>query len=221
MGQNTEELTTTNTTTTGVGTDQGAVSGTSTTPADIAATRANLSRDIDELTDKVNPARVVDRRKEAAKGRLGSIREKVMGAAPDVSQVKNAVSGTGSGSGSAGSVSDKASAAVDTLGVKAQGNPLAAGLVAFGAGMLISALIPASEKETQVTQRAVEAAKEHGQPVVDEAKAVGQQMGQDLKDSAAESAEQVKATAQQSAENVKQEGQSSAQTVKDDATPNR
>ena len=83
-----------------------------------------------------------------------------MGAAPDVSQVKRAVSG--SGSGSAGSVSDKASGAVDTLGVKAQGNPLAAGLVAFGAGMLISALIPASEKETQVTQRAVEAAKEHG-----------------------------------------------------------
>ena len=61
MGQNTEELTT--------------------TPADIEATRSSLTRDIDELTDKVSPSRVIDRRKEAAKGRFGSLRDKVMGSA--------------------------------------------------------------------------------------------------------------------------------------------
>jgi gas vesicle protein len=193
--------------------------GLTTTPADIDATRANLSRDIDELTDKVSPGRVVERRKQAAKGRLGSVRDKVMGAVP--------MSGSGSNGGgvgskvsdAAGSVSDSAGGAVDAIGSKAQGNPLAAGLVAFGAGMLISALIPASQKEAEVAQRAVDAAKEHGQPVLDEAKSVGQQMGQDLKDSATESAQQVKETAQDSVENVKQEGQSSAQTVKDQASP--
>jgi len=231
MGQNPEELSTDTTVTGTTGTNAGAVSGTSTTPADIEATRASLSRDIDELTDKVNPARVVDRRKEAAKGRLGSLRNKVMGAAPDLDAVKSRVPGVGSGSGSTGpdvgerasgmasSVSGTASGAVDTLGAKAQGNPLAAGLVAFGAGMLLSALLPASEKETQVAQKAVDAAKEHGQPVLDEAKSVAQDMGADLKDSAAQSAQQVKDTAQESVANVKAEGQSSAQTVKDDATP--
>ena len=101
----------------------------------------------------------------------------------------------------------------------AQGNPLAAGLVAFGAGMLISALVPASEKEARVAQQAVDAAKEHGQPLVDEAKSVGQQVGQDLKESAQASAQQVKASAQDSVETVKAEGQSSAETVKQDATP--
>jgi hypothetical protein len=92
MGQNAEELRTTNPMTTGAGTDNAsATTGGTTTPADIEATRASLSRDIDELTDKVNPTRVVERRKEAAKGRLGSIRDKVMGAAPDLGAVKSHV----------------------------------------------------------------------------------------------------------------------------------
>ena len=72
MGQNSEELSTTRVTTTTE------TSG-ATTPADIEQTRANLTRDIDELSDKVSPAKVVERRKEAAKGRLGAVKDKVMG----------------------------------------------------------------------------------------------------------------------------------------------
>lgn len=237
MGQDPEELTT-DTTTTGISAGGAApVSGTSTTPADIEATRASLSRDIDELTDKVSPARVVDRRKEAAKGRLGAVRDKVMGSAPDLDAVKSHLPGSDSGHGSSGAggrasglasnvsgtasdvsgrVGQGASGAVGSLGARAQGNPLAAGLVAFGAGMLLSALLPAIEKETQVAAKAVDAAKEHGQPVIDEAKAVGQQLGAELKDSAVESAQQVKDTAQDSVANVKDQGQSSAQTVKEE-----
>jgi gas vesicle protein len=182
-----------------------------TTPADIEATRADLSRDIDELNDKINPARVMDRKTQAVKGKLGSVKDKVMGGS----------AGFGPGDSTSnvtGAVSDKASGALDTVGAKAQGNPLAAGLVAFGAGMVIASLIPASQKETETAQRAVEAMKEHGQPLVDEAKSVGQEMGQELKDSAVDSAQQVKAAVQESAENVKQEGQSSARTVKDEAS---
>jgi vacuolar-type H+-ATPase subunit H len=160
-----------------------------------------------------------------------------MGSAPGATgAVKDKVMGVRSGSGSSGSGGLGMSAApppesagpsrtphhgaLDTLESRPQGNPLAAGLVAFGAGMLISALMPATEKETQVAQRAVDAAKEHGQPVLDEAKSVGQEMGQDLKESATQSAQQVAATAQDSAQTVKQEGQSSAQTVKEDAKSN-
>jgi gas vesicle protein len=249
MGQDFEELSTDTTTTGTTGTTRAAagttgaavgdvggrssagaepVAGTTTTPADIEATRASLSRDIDELTDKVSPARVVDRRKEAVKGRLGSVRDSVMGAAPDLGAVKDKLPGTGSGSGGASGpglserasgAASAASGAVGTVGARAQGNPLAAGLVAFGVGMLVSAVIPASEKEARVAGQAVEAAKEHGQPVLEEAKSVGQQIGADLKESATESAQQVKDTAQESVATVKAEGQSSAQTVKDDATP--
>ena len=58
-----------------------------------------------------------------------------------------------------------------TVKRKSQGNPLAAGLVAFGAGLLVSSLIPASSRERQaavdlkeraepLTQKVQEAAKE-------------------------------------------------------------
>jgi gas vesicle protein len=194
MGQNAEELTT--------------------TPADIEATRSNLTRDIDELTDKVRPSRVLDRRKEAAKGRLGSIRDKVMGPARNAG---GSLSGTAPRATE--SISDTATGALNGLESRAQGNPLAAGVVAFGAGMLISALIPASEKEAQAAQKLTQVAKEQGQPLIDEAKSVGQDMAADLKESAADSAQQVQATAQGSVETVKEEGQSSAQTVKDEASP--
>jgi gas vesicle protein len=194
MGHNAEELTT--------------------TPADIEATRTNLTRDIDELTDKVSPARVLDRRKEAAKGHIGSIRDKVMGSATDAG---GNLSGTASSA--AGSISDTATGALNGIESRAQGNPLAAGVVAFGAGMLISALIPASDKEAQAAQKLTQVAKEQGQPLMEEAKSVGQEMAADLKDSAADSAQHVQTTAQGSVENIKQEGQSSARTVKDETSP--
>src|SRR3954452_9199328 len=234
MGQNSEELTTTSMTTTGT---TAGTPGTPTTPADIEETRANLTRDIDELTDKVTPSRVVERRKQAARSRLGSVKDKVMGSASgatggvkdkvmgSASNARSGVSSAGgsvsdTASGAASTVSDTAHGALGTIESRTEGNPLAAGLIAFGAGMLISALIPASEKEAQAAQKAVETAKEHGQPVMDHAKSVGQEMGQNLKESAADAAQEVKATAQDSAQNVKQEGQSSAQTVKQDAKSN-
>jgi ElaB/YqjD/DUF883 family membrane-anchored ribosome-binding protein len=179
----------------------------STTPADIEATRADLTRDIDELSDKVSPQRVVQRRKDAAKDRLGSVREKLMGSP-----------GSGTGETSATSqVKDSTQSAVASVGSMAEGHPLTAGLVAFGAGMLLSALLPASEVETEAARQVTDAAKEHGQPLLDHAKDVAQEVGSDLKDSAVAAADEVKASAQDSAEQVKNEAQSSADSVKEDA----
>ncbi|MFC4785665.1 DUF3618 domain-containing protein [Nocardioides sp. MAHUQ-72] len=194
MGNHTEELTT--------------------TPADIAATRTSLTRDIDELTDKVSPARVMDRRKEASRSRLGSIRDRVMGSASDAGGTLGDAT-----SGASGAVSDATGGVVGGLESRTQGNPLTAGVVAFGAGMLLSALIPSSDKEAQVAHRLTEVAKEQGQPLLDEAKSVGSEMAADLKESAGDSAHRVQATAQESVDTVRTEGQSSARTVKDDATP--
>lgn len=211
MGQNPEELIT----------SYSAVPPGATTPKEIADTRANLSRDIDELADKVTPARIIERRKDAARGKFASVRDRVMGSASNVSGgVGSAGSSIGdTATGAASTVSDTAHGAVDTIESRTEGNPLAAGLIAFGAGMIVSALIPATEKETQLAHTAFEAAKEHGQPLMDEAKSVGQDIGADLKQSAAEAAQEVKATAEESIDVVKTEGQSSAQTVKDETTP--
>lgn len=175
---------------------------------DIEHTREDLSRNLDALNDRVNPGRMVDRRRQAARNKIGAMRNKVMGSAQ----------GGGHRMSSMGdSVSGSAQDAAHTVQQKAEGNPLAAGLVAFGAGMLVSSMIPASKKESEAAQRLVEGAKEHGQPVLDEAKSAGQQMGQNLKEQAGQAAQEVKSSAQESAGHVKQEGQSSAQHVQDDA----
>jgi hypothetical protein len=47
--------------------------------------------------------------------------------------------------------------------------------------MVISALIPASEKEAVAAGHVVDAAKEHGQPVVDQAKSVAQDVAGNVK----------------------------------------
>ncbi len=186
--------------------------------SEIAASRAELSRDLDALTDKVSPAQMVERRKEATRSRFRSMKERVMGSADDARQGMSSAGGSMSGAASsaAGSVTGTAQGAVGTLERRTEGNPLAAGVIAFGAGWLVSSLLPASEKETRAAQQVVERAKEHGQPLVDEARSVGQEMGESLKESAGQAAQEVKGTAQESAEAVKQEGQSSAQTVQED-----
>lgn len=190
---------------------------------DIEGTREDLSRNFDALNDKVSPSRVIERRKQAVRNRLGSMKDRIMGTTDDMrTSAQNA----------GGSVADRASSAVDsaasaagdaakTVQQRAEGNPMAAGLIAFGAGALISSLIPASEKESRAAQTLVETAKDKGQPLLDEAKSVGQEMGQELKDRAADATQEVKASAQESMEHVKQEGQSSARTVKDDTQARR
>ena len=58
---------------------------------------------------------------------------------------------------------------------KAEGNPLAAGLIAFGAGLLISGLIPSSQKE----QQAVSTLQEKAEPLKEQAVAGRQGVGRD------------------------------------------
>jgi len=186
---------------------------------DIADTRADLSRNVDELVDKVSPSRVVERRKQAARDRVRRMKESVMGTASSgtssMSDAGSAVAGRASGAADA--VTSTAHDAGHAVMSQAQGSPLAAGLIAFGVGALVSALIPASEKEGQMAQRVVETAKDQGQPLVEQAKSAGQEVGQHLKEHATEAADDLKSTAQEAAENVKSQGQDATQNVKDDA----
>src|SRR4051795_11970278 len=133
----------------------------------IEETRRELSYDVDALNEKVNPARVMDRRVSAAKGRITSLKEKVMGTAQDTSYHAQGMASNAAGSvqnaasSAADSVQSAASTAVDTVQQtpdmvvrQTQGNPLAAGLIAFGVGWLVSSLLPASQKEQELAQQA-------------------------------------------------------------------
>jgi hypothetical protein len=196
----------------------------------IEDTRRELSYDVDALNEKVNPARVVDRRMTAAKGRMSSVKEKVMGSAQHTSaQTQGRASNLagsvqGTASDVAGSVQDAASTAAgavqqapDAIVRQTQGNPLAAGLIAFGVGWLVSSLLPATQKEQQLAQQAETALKENKDALLAPAKQAAQEIGDELRPAAQQAAEEVKATAQDAAQTVKDEGQSAAQDVKGQA----
>ncbi|HYH26418.1 MAG TPA: DUF3618 domain-containing protein [Blastococcus sp.] len=207
----------------------------------IEDTRRELSYDVDALNEKVNPSRVMDRRVTAAKGRITNLKDKVMGSAHDTTSsaqgmasnaagsVQGAASnaaGTvqGAASNAAGTVQSAASSAVgavqqapDTIVRQAQGNPLAAGLIAFGAGWLVSSLLPATQKEQQLAQQAESALREHKDMLIEPAKQAAQEIGDELKPAAQQAVAEVKSTAQGAAETVKQEGQSAAQDVQGQA----
>lgn len=168
--------------------------------ADIERTRSELGLDVDALADKVNPQKIVDRQADKVRGALGSVRDRIMGAADDAH-------GTASG------LADSASGVAHDVKAKAEGNPLAVGLIAFGAGLLAASLIPASTKEKDLAQ----SAKEQAQPLVDEVTSVAKEAAANLKEPAQEAAAAVKDRAQEAVDTVKSETTDAADTVKDRA----
>jgi gas vesicle protein len=196
----------------------------------IEDTRRELSYDVDALNEKVNPTRVVDRRVTAAKGRFTGIKDRVMGSAQDTTYSARGTASSAAGSvqdaasSAAGTVQDAASSAAQavqqapqTITRQAQGNPLAAGLIAFGVGWLVSSLLPASEKEQQLASQAESAVREHKDTLLEPAKQAAQEMGDQLKPAAQQAVEEVKSTAQDAVGTVKEEGQSAASDVQGQA----
>ena len=97
---------------------------------------------------------------------------------------------------------------------KAQGSPIAAGLIAFGAGLLVSSLLPASRAE----QHAAQAVKDTAQPLVDDLTDTAKEIAGNLKEPAQHALEEVKTTATQAADTVRDEATAAAADVKDHAT---
>ncbi|CCQ48273.1 putative uncharacterized protein [Pseudarthrobacter siccitolerans] len=202
--------------------------------SDIEATRARLGTNVDAVADKVTPSNIVHRQTDKVKDAVTGVKERIMGAADSATSSVQDRAHSGAGHttdalhstgetlhGAKDNVSAKLSDAgtaishaPDQIKTQTQGNPLAAGLIAFGAGMLISSLIPASQKEREAAQQLKTAAEPLATQVTDAAK----DMVQDLKEPAQEAMDNVKATATEAAQNVKAEGQHAATDVKDRAT---
>jgi gas vesicle protein len=190
---------------------------------EIEETRANLSQNVNALGEAVQPSNIAKRQVSKVTGAATGVKDKIMGSAEDTvstisgkaSDVGGSVTGTVSGAGSA--VTGSVSSAGQTAKTQAQGNPLAAGLIALGAGWLLGSLLPASSKERQ----AAAAVKEQATPLVgqaqDMAKEVAKETAQELKEPAMSAAESIKSTAQDAAETVKAEGQSAVEDVKSSA----
>jgi ElaB/YqjD/DUF883 family membrane-anchored ribosome-binding protein len=171
---------------------------------DIERTRYELASDVDTLHEKVSPSAIASRRTQATKNRLNGIKDKVMGSTHDATS-----SVTSTGSDVAGSVKQAPTA----VRQQTQGNPLAAGLIAFGAGWLISSLLPSSEKEQQVAMTAKDRVQEHSDTLTAPLKEAAQGAKENLQPKAQEAAESVKSTATDAAGTVKGEAKSAKDNV--------
>ena len=222
---------------------------------EIERTQANLSQDVDALTEKVTPSKIVERRVDRARDTAVRLKEKVMGSNPlhsgggtvsgghiggvsgAASQAADRVSGTasaaassvqGAASSAAGTVQDAASTAAGAVQEAAstaagavqeapqairrqtRGNPLAAGLIAFGAGWLVSSLLPASRREQELADQAKQVAQEKVAPV---AQQVAGEVKENLREPAQQAVDSVKSTAQDAKDTVAEEGRSATQDV--------
>ena len=116
-------------------------------------------------------------------------------------------------SSAASTVADTASSAPQMARQKTQGNPLAAGVIAFGAGWLLSSLLPASEKEKQVATAVKDKASEHSDTLTAPLSEAAQQAKENLREPAQRAAESIKSTATDAAATVKGEAQSATEDV--------
>lgn len=174
--------------------------------ADIDRTRSEISRDVDALTEKVDPSKAVDRQTDKIRNRVRGLQESVMGS-PDDTENHSTLQEVRERTGEI--IQD----APDQVKQRARGNPLAAGLIALGAGWLIGSMMPASKPE----QDTAAALKDRAEPLVEEAKSAAQEMEENLKPQAQEAAQSLQETGRSSMENIQEEGKHHASDLKGDA----
>ena len=187
---------------------------------DVEARRSRVAHNVDLLTERVAPNRIARRRVDSARRRLTSVKEQVMGSVNDTGHAaRDMVGQAGDTAGqltdqvgdTAGQVAETVQQAPARARRQTQGNPLAAGIIAFGAGMLAATLIPVSEAE----QRAGAQVREHADSLVEPAKqaATGavKHVTQELREPAQDAVQSVKSTAQDAMQATQEIGRHAAQ----------
>jgi len=175
---------------------------------EIDRTRENLSYDVDALAYKASPSRIMEERKQRITGALRHMRETVMGTAEEAGDRISDM---------AHSVGDTAAEAPAQVRRQTQGNPLAAGLIAFGVGWLASSVIPASDSERRAVDRAKEAVGEHGDQAKEQLTRAAQQVTGNLRAPVREAVDKVKQTATEATDTVRDDAVAGAQAVGDHA----
>lgn len=177
--------------------------------ADIERTRAELSHNVDTLGDTVNPRNIASRQVDKVKDKARTVRDAIMGSPDDPYDQGRAGDLQATVQDGASAVGDAVSNAPSVAKRKTRGNPLAAGLIAFGAGLLVSSLIPASRHE----QRAVSTLQDNLEPLKQQVTDIAHEVADNLREPAQQAAESIKTVATDGAENVQAQARSATDEV--------
>jgi hypothetical protein len=201
----------------------------------VERSRAELSSDVNALADKVDPRQVVGRRVNRARGAFQRAKETIMGSAESARRTADVKAGemseraygamssmeqkadqaTDQVRETASSMQQAASSVPDMARQRTEGSPLAAGLIAFGAGVLVSSLLPRSGPEQQVAGRVKQTASEHSGQLKQAATGTAQHVRDDLRGPTQQAVESVKSSAGEAASKVRDEGRSAGRDVKE------
>ena len=176
--------------------------------ADIERTRTSLSRDVNALGEAVAPGNVARRQVDKVREKAAGVKDQVMGSASDLGE---SASGVMSGAGDAAHDARRAARR------KARGNPMAAGLIALGAGWLLGSMLPASAKERELA----ETVRDKAEPALEEAQSIAKESAEHLKEPAQDAAAAVRDKAAEAADSVKDEGRQVADDVRDSAAESK
>lgn len=192
--------------------------------ADIARRRDDMSSTLDALGERVSPRHLVRRRTRRVTAYFERARDAVMGTAHDAAGMARSATGspTDATSGLASSASHRLHEAGDTMRStpaaavrQTRGNPIAAGLVAFGVGLLVGSMPPPTDPE----ERMALAVEDRAQPVLNEAREVVSDVAGHVKESAREAAGELRESTREATDEVGQQARSEGRRVADAARP--
>jgi hypothetical protein len=168
---------------------------------DIERSREDLGGTLDAIGDRISPGRMMSRQRNRALSGWHSVRDRVMGTVADAGD----------------RASDLGSSVTDRVGPEAvrrqaEGSPLAAGLVAFGLGVVTAAVFPPTEVEERMASAVKDKAEplkagvmDAGREVVDDLKQQASDAGRELNETATDAAGQVADRAKSAAADIRQE----------------
>ncbi|MEQ4300083.1 DUF3618 domain-containing protein [Plantactinospora sp. B6F1] len=198
--------------------------------ADADRTQDRLGENLNALSDRMNPRNAAQHQVGRARHAWQRARETVMGSAENARQdVGGAMSHVREGAhqarGGMSRAREMSQAQISSAGHRAQelgqqtrqlpeGHPLAAGLVAFGLGVLASALLPASPAERRMVGRVRDEIAEHSDQLKQQASGMARQTQQNLREPAQQAAEAVRSRAGQHAGEMREQARSSAEDLR-------
>jgi len=177
-----------------------------------------MGQTLEAIGDRLSPERVVERRKAAMGQGFRRMREAVMGSPgyvePATHRLAERTQGAAaSATDAARSAAESVQRAPERIADQARGNPIAAGLVAFGVGMLVATAFP----KTRTEEDLVDAVRPQLDLAKEELRDAGRELASDAKEQAKTAAQEVSVAGKEAASNVAEQTKSSAQAVADEA----
>lgn len=198
---------------------------------DIEQRRREISGTVDQLQNRVSPSRVMARGRYRVRRWAVDTKDRIMGnddphypwqeqnnqdyeskgesMKDRASEVATEVADRGSDIAS--DAKDAVTNAPQMLRQQARGNPMAAGLIAFGGGLLLGSLLPETSTEHDIARRMEPAVSE----AMSGAQEVGREVMEDVKDDAEDAMEQVKDQATEAGQHLKDDTKEAAERVRE------